>query len=156
MGVAVVAAICQALYLVSAKDASDQLDLSHWDLLFLTAIFNSVIFLPFTAFEVRPLLDFWAGTNETVRLLFMLGGYISLGALLNYVTFWATSLNSPTSVGVAGNVKGMLSTITGLIMGAQLTRVGMLGLFLSASGALSYTLSVYISNQLNGLKAQKK
>ena len=43
--------------------------------------------------------------------------------LLNYVTFWATSLNNPTSVGVAGNVKGVLSTITGLIMGAKLTTV---------------------------------
>ena len=40
-------------YLVLAKNASDQMELSHWDLLFFTAIFNSVIFVPFTAFEVR-------------------------------------------------------------------------------------------------------
>jgi drug/metabolite transporter (DMT)-like permease len=154
--VAILAAVCQALYLVLAKNASDQMELSHWDLLFFTAIFNSVIFVPFTAFEVRPLLDFWAGTNETVNVLFMLSGYICLGALLNYVTFWATSLNNPTSVGVAGNVKGVLSTITGLIMGAKLTTVGFLGLFLSASGALTYTLSVYITKKLDGWKAENK
>lgn len=154
--VAILAAVCQALYLVLAKNASDQMELSHWDLLFFTAIFNSVIFVPFTAFEVRPLLDFWAGTTETVNVLFMLSGYICLGALLNYVTFWATSLNNPTSVGVAGNVKGVLSTITGLIMGAKLTTVGFLGLFLSASGALTYTLSVYITKKLDGWKAENK
>jgi drug/metabolite transporter (DMT)-like permease len=140
--VAIVAAVCQALYLVLAKKSSDTLDLSHWDLLFFTAIFNSVIFLPLSAFEVPALLGFWAGASGKMSLLFMLGGYIGLGALLNYVTFWATSLNNPTSVGVAGNVKGMLSTITGLIMGAKLTPVGLLGLFLNSTGALAYTFAV--------------
>merc|ERR1712118_25391 len=46
MGVAIIAALCQAMYLVLARKASDNVKLSQWDLLYFTAVFNCAIFTP--------------------------------------------------------------------------------------------------------------
>jgi len=140
--VAIVAAFCQALYLVLAKQIGDQLALSQWDLLFFTAVFNSFLFLPMTNAELEPLAAWWAkNQGEALQHLSTLCGYILLGASLNYVTFWSTKLNSPTTVGVSGNFKGVLSTAFGIVwFGTKLTPVGWLGLTLSALGGLIYSL----------------
>lgn len=137
--VAIIAALCQAMYLVLARKASDNVKLSQWDLLYFTAVFNCAIFTPLFSNEVDPLQKFWSETASKGHVLAMLLGYVALGGSLNYVTFWSTTKNSPTTVGVAGNFKGVMSTVLGLIQGAKLTPVGLLGLLLSASGGATYT-----------------
>jgi drug/metabolite transporter (DMT)-like permease len=151
--VAIIAAMCQALYLVLAKKAQDVVQVSQWDLLYFTAVFNCCIFAPLSSHEVEPLQAFWAKQADPTIIVAMLAGYVVLGGSLNYVTFWGTTTNSPTTVGVAGNFKGVLSTVAGLIQGAKLTSVGLSGLALSASGGCVYT---FAKMQKSGKPDKKK
>jgi len=138
---ALAAAGCQSLYLVLAKRAQDQIPgLTSTDLLYYTAFFNCVIFVPLAGIELPEVLRFLRGDGKLAGLGIFLVPYISVGALLNYATFWCTAANSPLATAVLGSAKGVLSTIVGVIaFDAKLTPVGWLGWFGSALGGLVYS-----------------
>eukprot|EP00445_Apocalathium_hangoei_P016647 CAMPEP_0203908764 /NCGR_PEP_ID=MMETSP0359-20131031/50145_1 /ASSEMBLY_ACC=CAM_ASM_000338 /TAXON_ID=268821 /ORGANISM="Scrippsiella Hangoei, Strain SHTV-5" /LENGTH=335 /DNA_ID=CAMNT_0050833843 /DNA_START=80 /DNA_END=1084 /DNA_ORIENTATION=- len=141
--VALAAAACQSLYLVLARHAQDKVqDLTHLDLLFYTAFYNCIIFLPLSALEFDEVQGFLSREGEVTRLIYFLVPYVILGALLNYTTFWCTAANSPIATAVAGGAKGILSTIIGLIQfGAHLTVFGWLGLVGNTAGGLVYSFA---------------
>eukprot|EP00440_Ansanella_granifera_P046726 gb/GFBE01050602.1/.p1 GENE.gb/GFBE01050602.1/~~gb/GFBE01050602.1/.p1 ORF type:complete len:370 (+),score=62.48 gb/GFBE01050602.1/:1-1110(+) len=141
--IALVAAGCQSLYLVLARHAQDNVSgLTSVDLLFYTAFYNSVIFLPLSAFELGEVMQFLSGPGEIVNLVKFLLPYVLLGALLNYATFWCTAANSPLATAVAGTAKGVLSTMVGILaFSSHLTAVGWIGLVGSTVGGFVYSLA---------------
>eukprot|EP00930_Biecheleria_cincta_P030093 TRINITY_DN20885_c0_g1_i1.p1 TRINITY_DN20885_c0_g1~~TRINITY_DN20885_c0_g1_i1.p1 ORF type:complete len:377 (-),score=54.16 TRINITY_DN20885_c0_g1_i1:77-1207(-) len=140
---ALIAAGCQSLYLVLARRAQDEVPgLSSMDLLFYTAFFNSALFLPLSAMELDDVRSFLSGPGELMRLAQFLLPYVILGAFLNYATFWCTSANSPLATAVAGNAKGVLSTLVGVVwFSARLTTVGWAGVVGSMLGGFVYSVA---------------
>jgi len=151
-GVALAAAACQSLYLVLARHAQDNVSgLTHVDLLFYTAFYNCAIFLPLSLAELPDVQTFLAagGEGELRRLIYFLVPYVLLGALLNYATFWCTAANSPLSTAVAGNAKGILSTLVGLVSfgGAHFTALGWIGLLGNTAGGVVYSAAQAIKKR---------
>jgi len=140
-GLALVAAACQSLYLVLARRAQDQVPgLTHVDLLYYTALYNTVILGPLALTEAPEVRHFLSKPHERARLVRFLPPYITIGALLNYATFWCTAANSPLATAVAGSAKGILSTCFGAVaFGARLTVVGWLGQLSSTVGSFAYS-----------------
>uniref|UniRef100_A0A7S4RVJ2 Sugar phosphate transporter domain-containing protein n=1 Tax=Alexandrium monilatum TaxID=311494 RepID=A0A7S4RVJ2_9DINO len=140
-GLALVAAACQSLYLVLARSAQDGMrELSHVDLLFYTAFYNTALFAPLSLAEASEVWRFMGGPGEKLRFCRFLVPYVVLGALLNYATFWCTSANSPLATAVAGTAKGVFSTMYGaIVLGARLTPLGWLGLLGSTAGGFVYS-----------------
>jgi len=140
---ALVAAGFQSLYLVLARRAQDEVPgLSSTDLLFYTAFYNSALFLPLSAMEFGDVQSFLSGPGELLRLAQFLIPYVLCGAFLNFATFWCTSANSPLGTAVAGNAKGVLSTLVGVVwFSARLTTVGWAGVVGSMFGGLVYSLA---------------
>eukprot|EP00929_Paragymnodinium_shiwhaense_P063750 TRINITY_DN31883_c0_g1_i2.p1 TRINITY_DN31883_c0_g1~~TRINITY_DN31883_c0_g1_i2.p1 ORF type:complete len:314 (-),score=57.00 TRINITY_DN31883_c0_g1_i2:80-1021(-) len=140
---AIVAAGTQSLYLVLARRATDAEEhLTHTDLLFYTAFYNLAIFGPLSAIEAGAIADFLGREGETRNMAIFLVPYVLLGAGLNFTTFWCTAVNSPLATAVAGSLKGVFSTMAGLVFfQARLTSVGWCGLVLSTLGGLVYSLA---------------
>eukprot|EP00931_Biecheleriopsis_adriatica_P060027 TRINITY_DN36021_c0_g1_i2.p1 TRINITY_DN36021_c0_g1~~TRINITY_DN36021_c0_g1_i2.p1 ORF type:complete len:247 (-),score=49.09 TRINITY_DN36021_c0_g1_i2:53-793(-) len=140
---ALVAAGCQSLYLVLARHAQDNVPgLTSVDLLFYTAFYNTVLFVPLSALEVDEVWIFLSAPGEIWNLFVFMLPYVMLGALLNYATFWCTAANSPLATAVAGSAKGVLSTVVGMVaFGAHLTALGWTGLLGSTFGGLVYSLA---------------
>ena len=107
-GLALMAAACQSLYLVLARNAQDQGHLSSMDLVFYTAFYNSVLFVPLTMMELSEVMIFLQKPGEVPHFFQFLMPYVILGAVLNYATFWCTAVNNPLSTAVAGTLKGVL------------------------------------------------
>mmetsp|Transcript_22189 Transcript_22189/g.69271 ORF Transcript_22189/g.69271 Transcript_22189/m.69271 type:complete len:318 (-) Transcript_22189:49-1002(-) len=139
--VATVAAVGQSLYIVLSRHASDKVTgLGHVDLLFYTSFFNLMIFGPLATLDVDAVLRFCEAPGELRRVLCLSPPYIVMGAILNFTTFWCTTVNSPLATGVSGSFKGVLSTAIGVaFFGAQLTVLGWVGLVLSALGGFVYS-----------------
>ena len=116
-GVAFFAAICQSIYLVLSARACDKIpDLTHVDLLFWTAVFNQAIFLPLAYSEREDFLNYFETTEHPIeRVIAGICIFMFVGAILNFVTFMCVAVNSPVTTGVAGNTKGVLSTLVGYI-----------------------------------------
>lgn len=144
-GIALTAAACQSLYLVLARHAQDKVPgMTHVDLLYYTALYNCVIFVPLTFSEITDVLDFLAGTGQIVELIRFLVPFVCLGALLNYSTFWCTAATSPLTTAVAGNAKGILSTLLGFLhFGSRLTPIGWFGLLCNTTGGVVYSAAQY-------------
>ena len=139
---ALVAAGCQSLYLVLARNAQDQAKLSSMDLVFYTAFYNSILFLPMTFLELSDVAAFLQGPGEMWNLVVFVLPYVSMGAVLNFATFWCTAENSPLATAVAGTSKGILSTVVGMLLfGAHLTLLGWIGLAGSTVGGFVYSLA---------------
>ena len=94
-GLALMAAACQSLYLVLARHAQDKAALSSMDLVFYTACYNSVLFIPLTLLELPDVRLFLSKDGEMANFWQFLLPYVTLGAVLNYTTFWCTSVNNP-------------------------------------------------------------
>ena len=136
------AAGCQSLYLVLARNAQDEAELSSMDLVFYTAFYNSLLFAPLTLLELPDVVVFLQGPGEVSNLLQFLLPYVLLGAVLNFATFWCTAENSPLATAVAGTSKGVLSTVVGMLLfGAHLTSLGWIGLAGSTMGGFVYSLA---------------
>ena len=141
-GLALLAAACQSLYLVLARNAQDQGQLSSMDLVFYTAFYNSVLFVPLTLLELTEVIVFLQKPGEVPHFFQFLIPYIILGAVLNYATFWCTAVNNPLSTAVAGTLKGVLSSMIGMMMfGVRLTSVGWIGLITSTVGGFLYSVA---------------
>ncbi|CAK9050465.1 unnamed protein product [Durusdinium trenchii] len=139
-GLALIAAACQSLYLVLARHAQDQVALSSMDLVFYTAFYNSVLFVPLTLLELSEVLVFLQRAGEKYNFFQFLIPYVMVGVLLNYATFWSTAVNDPVATAVAGTLKGVLSSVIGILMfGVRLTPVGWLGLIISTIGGMAYS-----------------
>lgn len=141
---ALVAVVCQASYLVLSSIAQDQLPwMTHVDVLFYTGFYNMLMFLPLALDEWPQIVSFWNSSEESssfVLAIFAL--YCFQGIVLNYVTFWCTSVNSPVATGVCGNVKGLTSSLYAVFFfGVNLTYSGWMGFALNSAGGLLYTLS---------------
>ncbi|CAJ1434124.1 unnamed protein product [Effrenium voratum] len=108
---ALLAAGCQSLYLVLARHAQDSGKLSSMDLVFYTAFYNSVLFIPLSMLELSAVLAFLDSPGEVSNFFQFLTPYVMLGALLNYATFWCTAETSPLATAVAGTLKGVLSSL---------------------------------------------
>eukprot|EP00438_Fugacium_kawagutii_P000454 Skav229753 [mRNA] locus=scaffold1796:75049:75936:- [translate_table: standard] len=141
-GMALLAAACQSLYLVLARHAQDQGSLSSMDLVYYTAFYNSVLFVPPTLLELTEVMMFLEKPGEIPHFFQFLIPYVILGAVLNYATFWCTAVNNPLSTAVAGTLKGVLSSVAGMIMfGVRLTVVGWMGLVISTVGGFVYSVA---------------
>lgn len=151
---ALTAVVGQASYLVLSARALDNLpDLTYVDVLFYTGFYNVFLFFPLSIPELEPVKDFWnekvmakvASGEEPWAVYWFMGIfllYITQGILLNYVTFWCTSVTSPVTTGVCGMVKGLVTSIFGVVIfGAKLTAVGWAGFALNSLGGLMYSLS---------------
>ena len=155
-GLALLAAACQSLYLVLARLAQDKGELSSMDLVFYTAFYNSVLFVPLTLLELSEVLIFLQKPGEKYNFLQFLLPYVILGALLNYTTFWCTAVNNPLSMAVAGTLKGVLSSVFGILMfGVRLTSVGWFGLITSTIGGFIYSMA-HASRSKSRLEHPKK
>ncbi|CAE7715875.1 UTR7 [Symbiodinium sp. CCMP2456] len=134
------AAGCQSLYLVLARNAQDRAEMSSMDLVFYTAFYNSILFVPLTAVELPSVASFLQGPGEVSNLVLFMLPYVFLGAVLNFSTFWCTAENSPLATAVAGTSKGILSTVVGMLLfGAHLTALGWIGLAGSTAGGFVYS-----------------
>eukprot|EP00928_Gymnodinium_smaydae_P026595 TRINITY_DN20830_c0_g3_i1.p1 TRINITY_DN20830_c0_g3~~TRINITY_DN20830_c0_g3_i1.p1 ORF type:complete len:402 (-),score=93.60 TRINITY_DN20830_c0_g3_i1:81-1178(-) len=142
-GVALLAAACQSLCLVLARRAQDSVPgLSSVDLLFYTAFYNCFLFLPLSLSEATEIRSFLDTPGEPVRFIYFVIPYVLLGAMLNFTTFWCTAANSPLATAVAGNAKGAVSTLAGVLaFGARLTPVGWFGLSGNTLGGLVFSLA---------------
>lgn len=150
--VAILACMCQASYLVLSARALDNLpDVSHVDVLYYTGLYNCILFLPLMIPELPEIQTFVENSEHSGWVLVAFVIFFSLqGTMLNYVTFWCTSVNSPVTTGVAGNAKGVLTTAFAVaVYGSKLTTVGWGGLVLNSCGGLVYTMA-------NALEKTKK
>lgn len=152
--VGILAAISQACYLVLAKNSTDNNpQLTQLDLLFYTAFFNSFIFVVLSVPEFQAVSSFFAENQASGQMWTVFPGYVVLGATLNYSTFWCTTVNSPVTTGVSGNLKGILSTCVGLLLyGVRMTPIGWVGLVLNTVGGFIYSMT----GILWGPKKEKK
>jgi len=149
--IAVIAAGSQSLYLVLARRASDIFGggLTHVDLVFYVALYNVAIFGPLAATEAGDIAEFLSNPGEPARFAYFLVPYVALGASLNYTQFWCTSASSPLTTAIAGSLKGVLSTVAGVVFfAARLTVVGWIGFALSALGGLAYSEAQKQKNRL--------
>ena len=154
---ALMAAGCQSLYLVLARNAQDKAELSSMDLVFYTAFYNSVLFVPLTVLELPSIALFLQGPGEVWNLMEFLLPYVLMGAVLNFTTFWCTAENSPLATAVAGTSKGILSTVVGMLLfGAHLTVLGWIGLAASTMGGFVYSLAHSRSSKDSKLKSSKR
>merc|ERR1712039_750375 len=128
--------------------------LTHVDLLFYTAFYNSILFFPLSWAEKSEIENFLSMPGEFKRLFAFLVPYILLGALLNYTTFWCTAANSPLATAVAGNAKGVLSTLVGMLtFGGRLNAVGWMGMIGSTVGGFIYSAAQALRKRAPAVKS---
>ncbi|CAD7938666.1 unnamed protein product [Amoebophrya sp. A120] len=134
----------QSSYLVLCARALDNLPgLSHVDVLFYTGFYNMFLFFPLMLTEVSDIGKFWQATDIPLMwLAFVFALYIFQGTLLNYVTFWCTSVTSPVTTGVCGNIKALLTSAIGvLLFSANLSPLGWAGFALNSAGGFIYSVA---------------
>eukprot|EP00392_Amoebophrya_sp_AT5.2_P015803 g16019.t1 len=127
---ALCAVMGQSSYLVLCARALDNLPgLSHVDVLFYTGFYNQFLFFPLAVMEGPEIQNFWTNTQiAPVYLLAVFALYVFQGTLLNYVTFWCTSVTSPVTTGVCGNIKALLTSLVGVVLfSARLSPLGWTG-----------------------------
>lgn len=135
------AAACQSLYLVLARHAQDKVPgMRRVDLLYFTALYNCVICVPLAFSEITDVLDFRGGDRQIVELIRFLVPFVSLRALLNFSTFWCTAATSRLTTAVAGNARGILSTLLGfLLFRSRLTPIDWVGLLCTTTRVVVYS-----------------
>ncbi|CAD7968602.1 unnamed protein product [Amoebophrya sp. A25] len=141
---ALLAVIGQSSYLVLCARALDKLPgLTHVDVLWYTGFYNMFLFCPMAAGEIRGISEFWSKTEIPglhLAVVFLL--YVFQGTLLNFVTFWCTSVTSPVTTGVCGNMKALLTSLVGVFLfKTNLSPLGWAGFALNSAGGFFYSLS---------------
>jgi len=105
--------------------------------------YNSLLSLPFiiilcVATEWNEIIQFTQWLDLGFQFYFM--GSVVLAFLLNYTVFLTTTINSPLTTNITGQIKSLVSTILGLFTfgGVPVTPSLALGLTVSTLGGLWY------------------
>jgi len=110
--------------------------------------YNNVLSLPFIAlicilFEWKELTAFHLWLDFGFQFYFM--GSVILAFLLNYFVFLTTTVNSPLTTNITGQIKALVSTFVGLFTfgGVPITPLFIVGLSISTFGGLWYGFVKY-------------
>ncbi|KAM9954497.1 hypothetical protein ACTFIW_003096 [Dictyostelium discoideum] len=131
--------IFQASYLIYVKKVAS--NMSTYDMLY----YNSVLSLPITIFlmivnqEIEYFQTFEHLYDSSFQAYFILS--IFLGFFLNFCIFFCTSVNSPLTTSVTGQVKNIASTIIGAMVFNDIIihPINILGLIINIIGSIWYS-----------------
>ncbi|KAN0031498.1 hypothetical protein ACTFIV_005362 [Dictyostelium citrinum] len=131
--------VFQASYLIYVKKVAN--NMSTYDMLY----YNSVLSLPITIFlmivnqEVEYFQTFEHLYDRSFQVYFILS--IFLGFFLNFCIFFCTSVNSPLTTSVTGQVKNIASTIIGAMVfnDVIIHPINILGLIINIIGSIWYS-----------------
>ncbi|KAK5583269.1 hypothetical protein RB653_004860 [Dictyostelium firmibasis] len=131
--------VFQASYLIYVKKVAN--NMSTYDMLY----YNSVLSLPITIFlmivnqEVEYFQTFEHLYDRSFQVYFILS--IFLGFFLNFCIFFCTSVNSPLTTSVTGQIKNIASTIIGAIIfnDVIIHPINIIGLIINVIGSIWYS-----------------
>lgn len=156
--------VLQSIYLVLTARGGDK-GLSTVQVLF----YNSLLSVPFlllhTLYELNQIIDFFvknaakmsetaaATTTPTEAQAGVTNGYILatlaatvvMGSFLNFALFYCTMVNSSLTTVIAGQLKGILSTLLGVVFwDNHILFFGWVGILLNTIGGISYGYVKYL------------
>lgn len=137
--------IIQASYLTIIAKKQKELNVNTFDLMF----YNSILSLPFVIIFIVLSGD-WLKALSYPELaspgfiIYLIIACVS-GALLNYSIFLCTTVNSPLTLTVSGQVKSLITLLFGIFTfgGIELTVLNVSGILLNTSGSISYSIVKY-------------
>jgi solute carrier family 35 protein len=143
-----------AIYLVWIAKKSEETKLDTFGLMF----YNNILSLPFILIicvltEWDEIVSFESWFDWGFQFYFL--GSSILAFLLNYFVFLTTTINSPLTTNITGQLKSLVSTLVGLFTfgGVTVTFSLALGLSVSTFGGLWYGWVKY-SEKVNQIKSQ--
>eukprot|EP01104_Vermistella_antarctica_P020938 TRINITY_DN9183_c0_g1_i1.p1 TRINITY_DN9183_c0_g1~~TRINITY_DN9183_c0_g1_i1.p1 ORF type:complete len:356 (-),score=55.81 TRINITY_DN9183_c0_g1_i1:113-1180(-) len=128
-----------ALYLVYIKKKSVETGLNTFGLL----LYNSLIALPMVVvtmlyYELDAVMAYPQWTNPGFLFCLMMSGVLAF--FLNYLIFLCSTVNSPLTTSITGQLKALVQTIAGLFLfgDVEVTRLLALGLGVSSTASIWY------------------
>lgn len=137
--------VCQSIYLTFIERLSLQGQYSTLDLIYMQSFNCLCLFLLADLIwdEVRDAFMFFI-TSTTIAFWFAFVGLLFVGCLLNFAAFYCTTRNSAVTTTVVGNVKAVLQSVIGYIMGLYLfydivpNALNILGIVINLCGCFLY------------------
>eukprot|EP01114_Cavostelium_apophysatum_P012999 TRINITY_DN305_c0_g1_i4.p1 TRINITY_DN305_c0_g1~~TRINITY_DN305_c0_g1_i4.p1 ORF type:complete len:326 (+),score=41.29 TRINITY_DN305_c0_g1_i4:153-1130(+) len=142
---ALLSCCAQAGYLIWVAKSGAENGLNNFGLLY----YNSLLAIPFVSLfvllnnELPSVIAYPHITSFNFEVCFLLN--LLLGCLLNYSMFLCTTVNSPLTTTVVGQLKNVLSVLLGffLLGGVKFNTVNVAGLFLNCLGGVYYSYVKY-------------
>lgn len=141
-------AVACAGYLVCIRFTKERTQCGEFEMMF----YNNLLSLPFVAvlvilFEAKNLVHYEYWTDPGFILCFLMSSVLAF--LLNYFIFLCSTVNSPLTTSVTGQVKAILSVIIGLFFFGDviITPILLLGLAISCFGSVYYAVIKYRQSQ---------
>ena len=141
-------AVACAGYLVCIHFTKERTQCGEFEMMF----YNNLLSLPFVAvlvilFEAKNLVHYEYWTDPGFILCFLMSSVLAF--LLNYFIFLCSTVNSPLTTSVTGQVKAILSVIIGLFFFGDviITPILLLGLAISCFGSVYYAVIKYRQSQ---------
>ena len=149
-----VSAAVNAGYLVCIRYTKQRTGSGEFEMMY----YNNILSLPFVlvmmlAFELEGMrhYEFWFNTGFLV--CFFMSSVLAF--LLNYFIFLCSTVNSPLTTSVTGQVKAVLTVVIGLFFDdVVVTPMFMIGLGMSCLGSVYYAVVKY--RQQQAAKSQPK
>ena len=141
-------AVACAGYLVCIRFTKERTRCGEFEMMF----YNNLLSLPCVAvlvliFEAKNLVHYQFWTDPGFLLCFLMSSVLAF--LLNYFIFLCSTVNSPLTTSVTGQVKAILSVIIGLFFFSDviITPILLLGLAISCIGSVYYAVIKYRQSQ---------
>jgi len=148
----ILSTIMNAGYLVCIRFTKERTECGEFEMMF----YNNLMSIPFVvplviALEFDGLVQYPYWLDPGFLICFFMSAVLAF--LLNYFLFLCSTVNSPLTTSVTGQVKAILSVIIGLFFFGDVivTPLLLLGLFISSAGSVYYAVIKYRQAQ-NRLK----
>eukprot|EP01105_Mastigella_eilhardi_P009158 TRINITY_DN2177_c0_g1_i2.p1 TRINITY_DN2177_c0_g1~~TRINITY_DN2177_c0_g1_i2.p1 ORF type:complete len:326 (-),score=116.17 TRINITY_DN2177_c0_g1_i2:346-1296(-) len=146
--ITLVSCVITAAYTVCIKLMKDTTPTSEFEMMF----YNNVLSLPIVlvmviVFELQAILSY----PYLFNIGFLICFFTSMvqAFMLNYLMFLCSTVNSPLTTSVTGQLKAIISTVAGLFMFGDIVvnKVLVIGLSISAGGGVYYAYIKYNQQQ---------
>jgi len=148
--------VVTALYLVLIAKKSQETGLQTFGLMYYNNILSLPVMIVITLLTEWKILSNYTGWwNLGFQICFLMSSVQAF--LLNYFMFLCSTVNSPLTTSITGQLKSILQTVFGLFAfnGVVLTPALSLGLFASTLGGVWYGVVKY-NEQMDKIKKQEQ
>jgi len=151
----ILSTIANAGYLVCIRFTKERTKCGEFEMMF----YNNVLSIPFVVplvlgLELDGLIHFQYWLNPGFILCFFMSAVLAF--LLNYFLFLCSTVNSPLTTSVTGQVKAILSVVIGLFFFGDVivTPLLLFGLGISCAGSIYYAVIKYRQAQARAKPSQ--
>jgi len=141
---ALLSCLTNAGYLVWIRETKDKTRCGEFEMMLYNNILSMpVVILLILILEIKDVLAYQYWTNPGFLICFFMSSVLAF--LLNYSIFLCSTVNSPLTTSVTGQIKAIVAVIVGLFFFGDviITPSLLLGLFVSCVGSVYYAVIKY-------------